>query len=146
MLALVAADRIERILVTDAHELAGIGAVRSLGRAGYRVTGFYSQKALAADGMPPALPPVMGSRYAAVVRAAGLYKTLLIWPYAVAPAVAGMLWLFMFNPAMGTLAYLLRSTGKDKELLEGVYGKDVLCVCKVNDKGAVCVCEMSKAS
>ena len=42
--------------------------------------------------------------------------------------------------------YLLRSTGKDKELLEGVYGKDVLCVCKVNDKGAVCVCEMSKAS
>lgn len=70
MLALVAADRIERILVTDAHELAGIGAVRSLGRAGYEVTGFYSQKALAADGMPPALPPVMGSRYAAVVRAA----------------------------------------------------------------------------
>ena len=70
MLALVAADRIERILVTDAHELAGIGAVRSLGRAGYQVTGFYSQKALAADGMPTALPPVVGSRYAAVVRAA----------------------------------------------------------------------------
>lgn len=70
MVALVAADRIERILVTDAHELAGIGAIRSLGRAGYRVTGFYSRQALAADGMPPALPPVAGSRYAAVVRAA----------------------------------------------------------------------------
>ena len=31
-------------------------------------------------------------------KAAGAYKTLLIWPYAVAPAVAGVLWLFMFHP------------------------------------------------
>lgn len=46
-----------------------------------------------------------------VVRGKLLYRTLLIWPYAVAPAVAGLLWLFMFNPAMGTLAYLLRSNG-----------------------------------
>ena len=46
-----------------------------------------------------------------VVRGQGLYRTLLIWPYAVAPAVAGMLWLFMFNPAMGTLAYILRRNG-----------------------------------
>ena len=35
----------------------------------------------------------------------GLYRTLLIWPYAVAPAIAGMLWLFLFNPSIGTLAY-----------------------------------------
>jgi sn-glycerol 3-phosphate transport system permease protein len=35
----------------------------------------------------------------------------MIWPYAVAPAIAGMLWLFMFNPAMGTFAYMIRSTG-----------------------------------
>ncbi|TQX85965.1 MULTISPECIES: sn-glycerol-3-phosphate ABC transporter permease UgpA [Rhizobium] len=46
-----------------------------------------------------------------VVRGKTLYRTLLIWPYAVAPAVAGMLWLFMFNPAMGTFAYLLRRNG-----------------------------------
>ncbi|THJ32634.1 sn-glycerol-3-phosphate ABC transporter permease UgpA [Lampropedia aestuarii] len=46
-----------------------------------------------------------------VVRGKRIYRTLLIWPYAVAPAVAGMLWLFMFNPAMGSLAYLLRSCG-----------------------------------
>ena len=46
-----------------------------------------------------------------IVRAQGLYRTLLIWPYAVAPAIAGMLWLFLFNPSMGTLAYLLRSAG-----------------------------------
>ncbi|MFD2236439.1 sn-glycerol-3-phosphate ABC transporter permease UgpA [Aureimonas populi] len=46
-----------------------------------------------------------------VVRGKGLYRTMLIWPYAVAPAVAGMLFLFMFNPAMGTFAYMLRDMG-----------------------------------
>ncbi|PLU59809.1 glycerol-3-phosphate transporter permease, partial [Sinorhizobium medicae] len=46
-----------------------------------------------------------------VVRGQAFYRTLLIWPYAVAPAVAGMLWLFMFNPAMGTFAYMLRRSG-----------------------------------
>ena len=35
-----------------------------------------------------------------VLRGAG-YKTLLVWPYAVAPAVAGVLWLFMFAPSIG---------------------------------------------
>jgi sn-glycerol 3-phosphate transport system permease protein len=48
-----------------------------------------------------------------VVRAAGLYKTLLIWPYAVAPAVVGVLWLFLFSPAVGVLAVLLRHLGVD---------------------------------
>ncbi len=46
-----------------------------------------------------------------VVRGRNVYRTLLIWPYAVAPAVAGMLWLFMFNPAMGTFSYILRRNG-----------------------------------
>jgi len=46
-----------------------------------------------------------------VVRGKGIYRTLLIWPYAVAPAIAGMLWLFMFNPTMGSFAYMLRATG-----------------------------------
>ena len=35
-----------------------------------------------------------------------LYKTLLIWPYAVAPAVAGVLWLFMFSPCIGVVGVL----------------------------------------
>ena len=39
-----------------------------------------------------------------VIRGAGLYKTLLIWPYAVAPAVVGVLWLFLFSPSVGILA------------------------------------------
>lgn len=46
-----------------------------------------------------------------VVRGQTFYRTLLIWPYAVAPAVAGMLWLFMFSPAMGTFAFQLRRNG-----------------------------------
>ena len=46
-----------------------------------------------------------------VVRGAAVYKTLLIWPYAVAPAVAGVLWLFMFSPSIGIAAYWLRAFG-----------------------------------
>jgi len=42
-----------------------------------------------------------------VLRGTGGYRTLLIWPYAVAPAVAGVLWWFMFNPTVGIAAYLL---------------------------------------
>jgi sn-glycerol 3-phosphate transport system permease protein len=48
-----------------------------------------------------------------VVRGAGLYKTLLIWPYAVAPAVAGVLWLFMFAPSIGVVSHALRALGLD---------------------------------
>ncbi len=48
-----------------------------------------------------------------VVRGNGLYKTLLIWPYAVAPVVAGVLWLFMFASPMGVVAWALREIGID---------------------------------
>jgi len=48
-----------------------------------------------------------------VLRGASAYKTLLIWPYAVAPAVAGVLWLFMLSPSVGILTYALRSLGID---------------------------------
>ena len=53
---------------------------------------------------------VMANR---VVRGALVYKTLLIWPYAVAPVVAGVLWLFMFASPMGVVAHLLRLLGID---------------------------------
>ena len=46
-----------------------------------------------------------------VIRGAGIYKTLLIWPYAVAPAVAAVLWLFLFNPTLGIVAHWLRGLG-----------------------------------
>ena len=48
-----------------------------------------------------------------VVRGALAYKTLLIWPYAVAPAVAGVLWAFLFAPSIGILTFLLRRFGID---------------------------------
>src|SRR5260221_1635833 len=46
-----------------------------------------------------------------VIRSATIYKTLLIWPYAVAPAIAGVLWLFLFNPTLGVVAHWLKGLG-----------------------------------
>jgi sn-glycerol 3-phosphate transport system permease protein len=46
-----------------------------------------------------------------VVRGALLYRTLLIWPYAVAPAVAGVVWLFLFSPSIGVVSYALNTLG-----------------------------------
>ena len=43
-----------------------------------------------------------------VIKGATAYKTLIIWPYAVAPAVAGVLWYFLFNPTGGFLALILK--------------------------------------
>ena len=51
---------------------------------------------------------VMANR---VVRGASVYKTLLIWPYAVAPVVAGVLWLMMFASPYGVVAHALRTLG-----------------------------------
>ena len=48
-----------------------------------------------------------------VLKGAMAYRTLLIWPYAVAPVVAGVLWLFLFNPTLGIAAYWLRELGYD---------------------------------
>ncbi|TAN13584.1 MAG: sn-glycerol-3-phosphate ABC transporter permease UgpA [Burkholderiaceae bacterium] len=46
-----------------------------------------------------------------VVRGATVYKTILIVPYAVAPVVAGVLWVFMFSPSIGILTYALARIG-----------------------------------
>ncbi|WP_210311627.1 sn-glycerol-3-phosphate ABC transporter permease UgpA [Brucella endophytica] len=74
--------------------------------------------ATAALAMIPALYlAVMADK---VVRGRGLYRTLLIWPYAVTPAIAGMLFLFLFNPSIGTIAVMLRKLGLDWDpLLNG---------------------------
>lgn len=47
----------------------------------------------------------------ALGKAAGVYQLLLVWPYAVAPAVAGILWLFLFDPSVGMVARALRALG-----------------------------------
>jgi len=46
-----------------------------------------------------------------VVKGTTLYRTLLIWPYAVAPAVAGVVWLFLFSPGIGVVSYALNQWG-----------------------------------
>ena len=48
-----------------------------------------------------------------VIKGATTYRTLLIWPYAVAPVLAGALWVFMFNPTLGVFPYLLEFVGID---------------------------------
>ncbi len=48
-----------------------------------------------------------------LIKGAGTYRTLLIWPYAVAPAVAGVLWLFMFNTRVGVVSWYLGLLGYD---------------------------------
>jgi sn-glycerol 3-phosphate transport system permease protein len=45
------------------------------------------------------------------LRGATFYKTLLIWPYAIAPAVAGVLWSFLFNPSLGIVSFVIRKMG-----------------------------------
>ncbi len=76
--------------------------------ASFKTTAFFSV-AVAVCGLSLALLlAVMADR---VVRGAAVYKTLLIWPYAVAPAVAGVLWVFMFASPMGVVAYALQFVG-----------------------------------
>ncbi len=52
-----------------------------------------------------------------VVRGTLVYRTFLIWPYAVAPAVAGVVWLFLFAPSIGVLPFALRKVGFDWDSL-----------------------------
>ena len=67
-----------------------------------------------------------------VVRAGAVYKTLLIWPYAVAPAVAGVLWLFMFAPSIGIVSYWLRQGGLEwNHLLNGDHAMTLIVMAAV---------------
>jgi len=43
----------------------------------------------------------------AKIRGLAIYRTLLLWPYGIAPAVAGVIWMFVFHPSFGVLPYLL---------------------------------------
>lgn len=45
------------------------------------------------------------------VKGARIYRTLLIWPYAISPVVAGVIFLLMFNPTGGIINYLLKQIG-----------------------------------
>jgi sn-glycerol 3-phosphate transport system permease protein len=80
----------------------------SLYHASFRVTAVFSAL-VAAVGL--ALSLVLAAMADHVIRGALAYRTLLIWPYAVAPAIAGVLWVFLFNPTLGILPYWLARLG-----------------------------------
>lgn len=74
----------------------------------FKTTAFFSVLVASCGLSISLLLAVMANR---VLRGSGVYRTLLIWPYAVAPVVAGVLWLFMFASPMGVIAYWLRLLG-----------------------------------
>ena len=76
--------------------------------ASFRVTAIFS---LLVAGLGLAFSLVLAVFADRVIRGANAYKTLLIWPYAVAPAVAAALWMFLFNPTLGIVTYWLKQMG-----------------------------------
>lgn len=61
------------------------------------------------------------------LRGGQAFKTLLIWPYAVAPAIAGVLWIFMFHPTLGTLSKPIKAVGIDwNPMLNGNHAMTLL--------------------
>ncbi len=76
----------------------------------FKITAFFSAIVAVSGILLSLLLAVMADR---IVRGAVGYKTLLIWPYAVAPAIAGVLWSFIFSPSIGIATYYLRRFGVD---------------------------------
>jgi sn-glycerol 3-phosphate transport system permease protein len=74
----------------------------------FRITGFF---AVMVAGIGIALSLLLAVFAERIVRGVTVYRTLLILPYAVAPAVVGVLWLFMFAPPMGVLSHALQQLG-----------------------------------
>jgi sn-glycerol 3-phosphate transport system permease protein len=76
----------------------------------FRTTAIFSILVAGSGIVLSLLLAVMADR---VVRGALLYKTILIWPYAVAAAVSGVLWAFLFAPSIGIVTYVLKGFGID---------------------------------
>jgi sn-glycerol 3-phosphate transport system permease protein len=74
----------------------------------FKVTAVFS---VLVAGSGIAISLVLAAMADRVVRGALAYRLLLIWPYAVASAVAGVLWLFLFAPSIGIVTFALRSIG-----------------------------------
>ncbi|MGX0977077.1 sn-glycerol 3-phosphate transport system permease protein [Roseovarius sp. MBR-51] len=79
-------------------------------RASFVTTAVFSTLVTLASMIPALFLAVMADR---LVKSAGTYRTLLIWPYAVAPAIAGVLWMFMFNTRVGVVSWYLGQLGYD---------------------------------
>jgi sn-glycerol 3-phosphate transport system permease protein len=97
--------------------------------ASFKTTAVFSVLVAALGLTSSLLLAVMADR---VIKASALYKTLLVWPYAVAPAVAGVLWLFMFAPSIGVVSYALRAMGFDwNHLLNGTHAMILIVLAAV---------------
>jgi sn-glycerol 3-phosphate transport system permease protein len=97
--------------------------------ASFRVTAVFSSLVAVLGLSISLMLAVLADR---VVRSAAIYKTLLIWPYAVAPAVAGVLWLFLFNPTLGIVAHWLQGLGIPWDpLLDGTHALIMVVVAAV---------------
>ncbi|MFK7853134.1 MAG: sn-glycerol-3-phosphate ABC transporter permease UgpA [Granulosicoccus sp.] len=79
-------------------------------RASFLTTAIFSTLVTLTSLVPALFLAVLADR---LIKGAGVYRTLLIWPYAVAPAVAGVLWLFMFNTRVGVVSWYLGLLGYD---------------------------------
>lgn len=73
-------------------------------RASFLMTGIFSILVTLVSMIPALFLAVVADR---LIKGAGVYRTMLIWPYAVAPAIAGALWLFMFNTRVGVVSWYL---------------------------------------
>ena len=95
----------------------------------FRTTAIFSVLVAVSGLVISLLLAVMADR---VLKGATFYKTLLIWPYAVAPAVAGVLWLFMFAPSIGVVAWYLRQAGFEwNHLLNGNHAMGLIVMAAV---------------
>lgn len=79
-------------------------------RSAFVTTAFFSIMVTVVSMVPALFLAVLADR---LIKGAGTYRTLLIWPYAVAPAIAGVLWLFMFNTRVGVVSWYLGQLGYD---------------------------------
>ena len=79
-------------------------------RASFVTTAVFSILVILCSMVPALFLAVCADR---LIKSSGIYRTLLIWPYAVAPAVAGVLWMFMFNTRVGIISWYLGQLGYD---------------------------------
>lgn len=79
-------------------------------RASFLTTAIFSTLVTLCSMVPALFLAVVADR---LIKGAGVYRTMLIWPYAVAPAIAGVLWLFMFNTRVGIVTWYLGTLGYD---------------------------------
>ena len=79
-------------------------------RASFTTTAVFSILVTLCSMIPALFLAVMADR---LIKGSGTYRTMLIWPYAVAPAIAGVLWLFMFISRVVVVSCFLGQLGYD---------------------------------